>query len=377
MSANGASVAALRKPRWYVPTPAKFLFAVLAMQGVLLLSAQCRWFWFNERKGFTVLIAVAATTMLLLVMAGAVVLSRFIKWQFSRGMGQFSLATLLLTVLAVAIPCAWLARDLRRAAREREIAQAVLEGGGSVECADTFKVAFSSIYPFKPIGRANQASWLVDIVGEHFFRDVFAIRTTDSQLVERFRELPQLRALDLRGMQEADAALLEVAGMPQITTVWLVRSDVTDEGIAHVRNHPNLATVLAHNTAITDIGLEHLQTLPKLTTADPGGTKAFSHLYLSGTQITDEGLKSIEGMTTLYHLSLDNTQITDVGLKYLGGLMELRQLTLSQTQVTNVGLEDLRGLTELRYLVLSQTQVTPEGVKSLRETLPQCEIFHR
>lgn len=40
-----------RYPRWYAPTPAKVLFAVLAMQGVLFLSAHYRWFWFNERKG--------------------------------------------------------------------------------------------------------------------------------------------------------------------------------------------------------------------------------------------------------------------------------------------------------------------------------------
>jgi hypothetical protein len=36
--------------RWNAPTPAKFLFAVLVMQGVLFLSAHYRWFWFNERK---------------------------------------------------------------------------------------------------------------------------------------------------------------------------------------------------------------------------------------------------------------------------------------------------------------------------------------
>lgn len=345
MSANEANVATLRKPRWYVPTPAKFLFAVLVMQGVLLLSAHYHWFWFNERKGWTVLITVAATAILLLVMAGAVLLSRFTKKK-----AQFSLATLLLMVPAVAIPYAWLARDLRRAAREREIAQAVLEGGGSVECADTFKVAFSSIYPFKPIGRANQASWLVDIFGEHFFRDVFAIRTTDSQLVERFRELPQLRAFDLSGMRETDDALLAVAGMPQVTTVWLMGSDVTDEGLAHLRNHPNLAVVLIYDTAITDTGLGHLRTLPKLTTADPGGTKPYGRLSL-GPQITDEGLESVGGMTQLYQLHL-GTQITDAGLKHL------------------------HGLTGLRYLDLRLTQVTPEGVKSIREALPDCEIWH-
>jgi hypothetical protein len=37
-------------PRWYAPTPGKFLLAVLVMQGILFLSAQYRWFWFNEHR---------------------------------------------------------------------------------------------------------------------------------------------------------------------------------------------------------------------------------------------------------------------------------------------------------------------------------------
>ncbi len=48
--------------------PAKFLWAVLVMQGVLFLGSHYRWFWFNERKGGTVLITVAATAVALLLL---------------------------------------------------------------------------------------------------------------------------------------------------------------------------------------------------------------------------------------------------------------------------------------------------------------------
>jgi hypothetical protein len=43
MEANKSSDPAKpANPRWYAPTPAKFLFAVLVMQGVLVLSAHYR-----------------------------------------------------------------------------------------------------------------------------------------------------------------------------------------------------------------------------------------------------------------------------------------------------------------------------------------------
>jgi hypothetical protein len=91
----------------YAPTPAKFLFAVLAMQGVLFLSAYYHWFWFNERKGWTVLITVAATAIALLLLVATVLVSRFFKSKL-----QVSLATLLLTAPVMAIPCGWLAQEI-------------------------------------------------------------------------------------------------------------------------------------------------------------------------------------------------------------------------------------------------------------------------
>jgi hypothetical protein len=61
--ANPADAPKPTKPRWYAPTPAKFLFAVLVMQSELFLSAHYRWFSFNERKGYAGLITVAATAI--------------------------------------------------------------------------------------------------------------------------------------------------------------------------------------------------------------------------------------------------------------------------------------------------------------------------
>ncbi len=110
------NIPSTRKPRWYAPTPAKFLLAVLVMQGVLFLSAHYRWFWFNERKGWTVLISVAATAIAMLLLVTIFAVRRFFKSK-----PQFTLSTLMLTVPVMAIPCAWMAREMERARQQKEL----------------------------------------------------------------------------------------------------------------------------------------------------------------------------------------------------------------------------------------------------------------
>jgi len=56
------------KPRWYHLSPDRLIFGLLAVEGFLLLSEQFQWFCFNEKKGWTVLIAVAAVCLVVAVM---------------------------------------------------------------------------------------------------------------------------------------------------------------------------------------------------------------------------------------------------------------------------------------------------------------------
>ena len=42
--------------RRFRPTPTWLIFGLLVVEGLLWLSERYRWFWFNEKKGWTVLI---------------------------------------------------------------------------------------------------------------------------------------------------------------------------------------------------------------------------------------------------------------------------------------------------------------------------------
>ncbi len=102
------------KRRWYRPAPAWLVYASLAITGLLFLSERWRWFWFNERKGWTVLVAVAGLGMALLLMTLWFVVALLFRCRF-----QFSIRSLLVLVVAVALPCSWLAVEIKEAKRQQ------------------------------------------------------------------------------------------------------------------------------------------------------------------------------------------------------------------------------------------------------------------
>ncbi len=93
---------AAEKPRWYRITPDRAVLALLALEAFLLLSAWFRWFPFNQHKGWTVLITVAGVGAALLLMLLWFLAALLFRLRF-----QFSLLSLLLLAVVVAVPCSW------------------------------------------------------------------------------------------------------------------------------------------------------------------------------------------------------------------------------------------------------------------------------
>ena len=102
------------KRRWYRLTPDRLVIGLLAAEGFLLLSERFRWFAFNQHKGWTVLIDVAAVGLTLLVMLLWLAAALLFRCRF-----QYSLRSLMLLVLAVAVACSWFATEMQRARKRR------------------------------------------------------------------------------------------------------------------------------------------------------------------------------------------------------------------------------------------------------------------
>lgn len=361
MPETSATASISGKPRWYVPTPGKFLAAVLLMQGVLYLSAHYRWFWFNERKGYTVLITFAASAFLLLLLVGWVGISRFFKTR-----QQFGLATLLLIVPVMAIPCGWLARELTLAREQRDFA-ATLDSRSKVGYNQGS--SFDLAPPFlRPMARQK----LESILGDDFFRDVtdvtmYGAEDRDLAFIERFNHLVSLQILAPRdgdAPRITDAGLEHLRGLVRLKHLSLQKANITDRGLEHIGGLTQLEGLqIPDSPRVSDVGVGKLHRLTSLRTLD-----------LTNASITDAGLEHIKEFTQLINLWLGGNQLTDDGLVHLKGLTELKSMELRNMPVSDVGLEHLQSLKQLRRLSIKGTLITNPGARVFMDAVRGCAI---
>ncbi len=85
--------------RWFRLTPGHCLAALLGVEFLLFLAQWSRWL----PKGWPVLIAVAAVGVVILAMFAWFGIALVFRRRF-----QFSLRSLLVLTVAVALPCSWL-----------------------------------------------------------------------------------------------------------------------------------------------------------------------------------------------------------------------------------------------------------------------------
>ncbi len=269
------------KLRWYRLTPDRLVIGLLAVEGFLLLSEQFRLF----SKGWGVLIALAVVGVTLLLMLLWLAAALLLPWRF-----QYSLRSLLLLVVAVAIPCSWLATEMQWAKEQRAAVQAVVKSSGSVAYDDQVYESDGKIVEEEERIGPPKSAWLRTLLGNDFFRRVTEIHFGDND-DDRF----------------TDAALENVSGLRSLISLNL------------------------NGTQLTDAGLERLV-----------GLRSLISLNLNGTQVTNAGLQYLEGLPHLKQLRLANTRITDAGLERLARLTQLRILRLTNSKVTDAGVKKLQ-----------------------------------
>jgi hypothetical protein len=253
------------KRRWLHLTPDRFLLALLALEGFLLLSEWFCWFPFNEKKGWTVLFAVGA-----ILVGGLLLLLWFGVSLILRRRLQFGVRSLLAMVLAVAVACSWLGVKLQQASKQKEAVEAIEE--------ERVWVFYEGTPPLNP--KPSEPTWLRTLLGGAFFDRVVGVHW--------------LAASD------TDAGLEHIGGLGQLQWLSLDYAQVTDAGLEHLRGLAQLKALSLRNAHVTDAGLERLRNLAQLESLD-----------LSNTHVTDAGLIDLKCLMNLQAVNLSGTKVTD------------------------------------------------------------------
>ena len=238
--------------RRFSPMPSWLILGLLVVEGLLWLSERYRWFWFNEKKGWTVLIGVAVVGGAMLVMLLWFIVALVFKWRF-----QFSIRSLLVLTVAVAIPCGWLGVEMRAAKRQREVVDEITKLRGDVTY-DWQLYAIGYTLHRQPPG----PGWLRNLLGDDFLVVVVVVtinhtEATDATL-EHLKCLTQLRRLMLNGTNVTDAGLTHLAGLNQLEWLSLGKTAVSDAGVKHLQCLTQLQILDLDSSHVTDAGVAKL-----------------------------------------------------------------------------------------------------------------------
>ena len=266
------------KRRWYHLSPDRLIIGLLAVEGFLLLSEWFQWFAFNEKKGWTVLIAVAAVCLVVVVMLLWLAASLLFRLRF-----QLSLRSLVVLVVAVGIPLGWLSVKMREAERQKRAVEAIEKAGGHVWYDYQLDGAGMLI--------AKQGTpapaWAMKLVDVDFLSDVTGVAFY----------FPT---------EAGDEVLVHVKALTELKRLELCSTHVTDAGLENLKGLTGLRRLAIYRQQVTDVGLQKLK-----------GLRELEWVGLSGTRVSDAGLENLVGWTKLKRLALCGTQVTEERIERL------------------------------------------------------------
>lgn len=171
--------------------------------------------------------------------------------------------------------------------------------------------------------------------------------------------------LDVGQAASKDLSFLEKLSPEAIDVLMLRGTDVTDDGLKSLAGLAGLQFLDLEQTKITDACAPHLANLKNLVRIDLG---AFD-VNEDGFGVGDKVLSVLATLPKLSSIELRLTKVTDAGMAELAKCLSLEGITVEGTDVTDAGLVHLAKLKNLKSLSLGVynegAKITDEGLKTV------------
>ena len=209
---------------------------------------------------------------------------------------------------------------------------------------------------------------LVDLGIEVMGNDILSVNLKGSQkvtpdLLKKIVSFGKISYINFHDSNVNDECLKVLQDAEGVETIFLTQTDITDEGLSYLADLSSLI-ILHLPPTITDAGFETIGQLTSLRT-----------LVADDCKVTDAGMAELENLSELRWLKINSTNIGDKGLDSIKDLTNLHTLEISNTKITDRGLLALAGLSKLNVIEMSECDITEEAVAALQKELPETEII--
>lgn len=218
---------------------------------------------------------------------------------------------------------------------------------------------------FRDLGKAGGYRAIMQVDKGHV-RSLHNLDGDVTKLDPILARLPHLTQLGFADTTLPATGLPCLEKLTELQMLSFTHCEVTDDGLASVGK----ATGLKHlstfgSEGFTPAGLKHLAPLTNLEFLDLRRERA-----PADAPTFDDGVRHLAGMKRLTYLNWQGLHLTDASLAQIGKLTTLRQLYLSGPKITADGLKHLEGLTSLAEFTLYSSQVNPEALAAFRAKIP-------
>lgn len=156
-------------------------------------------------------------------------------------------------------------------------------------------------------------------------------------------------------VSDATLSLLGTGPLPRLHRLELWSTGISDEGLRFLSGFSQLRFLVLSDTALIGTGLSHLtcdsleilrlskcRGISEMGAPEIARFKNLKELWLDGTSVGDDALRSLGTLQSLVFLKLDDTYVTDVGMAHLTRLTNLKTIALRNTAVSECGYDRLR-----------------------------------
>lgn len=197
-----------------------------------------------------------------------------------------------------------------------------------------------------------------------------------------FPEFDRMESIDLSGTDVNGALDNPIAGLQELR---VVASPHADYCIGSLEKHAGLKRlVMDNNPGFGNLSTLQLPQLEELSMANTGLTDHFvttlnplpklQRLVLDGNPILGRCLAKLNEQPELIDLSLNCPSIGDLMAKNLSELKHIKRLSLVGANLSDSGIRYLEGLTNLTTLDLRKIKASAAGIEQLHQALPKCTI---